>query len=296
MREVNVDVKDFCITAHFPLMKELKAPSVNLRTALFGGRTNASKLYHKCTEGERIMYKDIVSLYPYVLFAKDYPLSHPKIRFPHDRDFDKSLKKYFGLVMCTVLPPANLYFPVLPWRQGDGEKLLYTLCRTCVLEKTGTCTHTMDERSLTGIWTTVEMKKAMKKGYKILDTYCVYDYELQVFGSKSMAKLKKNNREAPEAQHSHFTKFMSLLLKNKIKYSGRQGMNDKDLDAFLAKLKEDTNIQLTKEELEDNPTARYLAKLQINSFWGRLTINPNRDRNVFIDTPQQLYSMLRNPE
>src|SRR2546426_7128304 len=162
----------------------------------------------------------------------------------------------------------------------EMEKNCYIHFAVPVVEKTGTCTHTMDERSLTGIWTTVEMKKATKKGYLILDTYCVYDYEYQVFGSKSMAKLKKNNREAPDNQHSHFTKFMSLLLKNKIKYSGRQGMDDKDLDAFLAKLKEDTNIQLTKEELEDNPTARYLAKLQINSFWGRLTINPNRDRNV----------------
>ncbi len=73
-------------------------------------------------------------------------------------------------------------------------------------------------------------------------------------------------------------------------------MNDEELDAFLAEIKEHTNIELTKEELEDNPTARYLAKLQINSFWGRLTINPNRDKNVFIETPEQLYAMLRNPE
>lgn len=296
MRQVDTDVQEFCNTAQFPLMKEIKAPSINLRTALFGGRTNAAKLYHKCAEGERIMYKDIVSLYPYVLFAKDYPMSHPKIRYPHDTGFDRSLKKYFGLVMCTVLPPTNLYFPVLPWREGDGGKLLYTLCRTCVVEKTGTCSHTANERSLTGIWTTVEMTKAIEKGYKILDTFCVYDYEFQVFGSESMAELKEGNREPPDFQHSHFTKFMSLLLKNKVKYSGRQGMNDEELDAFLAKLKEDTNIELTKEELEDNPTARYLAKLQINSFWGRLTINPNRARNVFIETPQQLYSMLRNPE
>jgi hypothetical protein len=296
MREADINIQEFCFTAQYSLIKELKAPCINLRTALFGGRTNAAKLYHKCVEGERIMYKDIVSLYPYVLFAKDYPMSHPKIRYPHDPDFDHSLRNYFGLVVCAVLPPTNLYFPVLPWREGDGEKLLYTLCRTCVVGKTDTCTHTAEERSLTGIWTTVEMTKAIEKGYQILDTYCVYDYELQVFGSESMAEFNTNNREPPSNQHSHFTKFMSLLLKNKIKYSGRQGMSDEELDTFLAKLKVDTNIELKKADLEDNPTARYLAKLQINSFWGRLTINPNRDKNTFIETPKELYSMLRNPE
>ena len=40
--------------------------SINLRDALYGGRTNALKLYHKCKFGERIDYYDYTSLYPFV--------------------------------------------------------------------------------------------------------------------------------------------------------------------------------------------------------------------------------------
>ena len=39
-------------------------------------------------------------------------------------------------------------------------------------------------------------------------------------------------------------------------------MNDEELDTVLAKIKKDTNIALTKEELEDNPTAPYLDASQ----------------------------------
>jgi hypothetical protein len=35
---------------------------------------------------------------------------------------------------CTVVPPMNLYHPVLPFR--CNKKLLFCLCRTCVFEKT----------------------------------------------------------------------------------------------------------------------------------------------------------------
>ena len=39
---------------------------INLREALFGGRTNALRLYYNCAPGEKIMYYDYTSLYPFV--------------------------------------------------------------------------------------------------------------------------------------------------------------------------------------------------------------------------------------
>ncbi len=39
---------------------------LDAREGLFGGRTNATKLYHKCGPGEIIRYGDFTSLYPYI--------------------------------------------------------------------------------------------------------------------------------------------------------------------------------------------------------------------------------------
>lgn len=46
---------------------------------LFGGRTNAFKLYHKVSEGEKIRYVDFTSLYPFCQDRECYPVGHPQI-------------------------------------------------------------------------------------------------------------------------------------------------------------------------------------------------------------------------
>ncbi len=52
---------------------------LNPRESLFGGRTNALKLYHKVTEGKLVSYLDITLLYPFVQSSKTYPIGHPEI-------------------------------------------------------------------------------------------------------------------------------------------------------------------------------------------------------------------------
>nr|XP_022311186.1 uncharacterized protein LOC111116481 [Crassostrea virginica] len=50
-------------------------PPLNPREALYGGRTNATRLY--CVEGD-MRYVDVCSLYPYVLKHRPFPLGHPR--------------------------------------------------------------------------------------------------------------------------------------------------------------------------------------------------------------------------
>jgi len=59
-------------------------------------------------------------------------------------------------------------------------------CYQCYEFKSWKCYHTDEERAITGFWTTVEIKKALEKGYKIMDIY-----EVQHFENKS-ADLWKN--------------------------------------------------------------------------------------------------------
>ena len=68
----NTELKDFCSNTDV-------IPALKPRDALFGGRTNAAKLYHKCGDGEKIKYYDVTSLYPFVHKTKPYPFGAPKI-------------------------------------------------------------------------------------------------------------------------------------------------------------------------------------------------------------------------
>ena len=77
------------------------------------------------------------------------------------------ISEYFGLVKCSVLPPRALYHPVLPYRtQG---KLMFPLCRTCADNlQQEPCHHSDAERTLHGTWVTLELEKALEKGYKLV--------------------------------------------------------------------------------------------------------------------------------
>jgi hypothetical protein len=75
--------------------------------------------------------------------------------------------KMEGLIKCTVVPPKDLYHPVLPFR--FNKKLYISLSRSCVQEhnRSVECYHVSDdERALEGTWVTDEVRQALEKGYK----------------------------------------------------------------------------------------------------------------------------------
>jgi len=58
---------------------------------------------------------------------------------------------------------------------------LFSLCRSCVYERniSGECKHLRDdERALTGTWVLDEVRLAVEKGYRVLDIYDVYEYQI----------------------------------------------------------------------------------------------------------------------
>ena len=110
-----------------------------------------------------------------------YLIGHPTIITENFKD----VSNYFGFIMCKILPPKKLYFPVLPARIKG--KLLFTLCTACGESKSGECTHTDDEKALDGTWVTLEVQQAIKQGYTILKTYEVWHFE------KHLCTIKKKN-------------------------------------------------------------------------------------------------------
>ena len=97
----------------------------------------------------------MVSLYSSVNALDDYPIGFR--RYTHRTVEDIRDNTFIGLVKCKVQPPKDLYVPVLP--QAKDGKLMFHL------------------RKMTGTWTTVELRMALKKGYQIKKIYATAEYD-----------------------------------------------------------------------------------------------------------------------
>ena len=66
LRESSIEIDEYFIN-HLRYFNSLKfSPPLQPREAFYGGRVNASKLYHEVGVHEKIYYYDFTSLYPYV--------------------------------------------------------------------------------------------------------------------------------------------------------------------------------------------------------------------------------------
>ena len=57
----------------------LKNSPLNIRDAMYVGRTEATKTYYKIRQGEIIYYVDVISLYPYICKYGNFPVGHPNV-------------------------------------------------------------------------------------------------------------------------------------------------------------------------------------------------------------------------
>ena len=157
------------------LTQEVVEP-LNPHHAFYGGRTNATKLLYNFKENECGRYVDFCSLYPTVQYYQKYPIGHPtKIFNPEKHD-----RSWYGLIKCKMIAPRKLYHAVLPQRikVDNYEKLIFTLCKRCAETRNqNKCNHSDNERSFIGTWTTDEVNEAIKKGYKVLETYEVWNFD-----------------------------------------------------------------------------------------------------------------------
>jgi hypothetical protein len=216
------------------------------RDAFYGGRTNATKLFHECQDDEQIKYFDFTSLYPHCNKSTPSVIGHPQIITENFQD----LSSYFGLVKCTVLPPRGLFHPVLPYRtQG---KLMFPLCKTCADTcSLTTCTHTEEERAIQGTWTSVELQKAIEKGYRVLRVHEVWHFQQQ--------------------SSELFKDYVDTFLKIKQESSGypSECVTDEQRREYIQQYFEHEGINLDPDKIERNSGLRALAKLMLNSFWGK---------------------------
>ena len=227
---------------------EVKKP-LDPRDSLAGGRTNAFILHHIGSIG----YVDFTSLYPYIQKYGVFPIGHPKIIF---ENFDK-IENYFGLIYCKILPPTNLYIPVLPFKQNN--KLMFPLCLKCCEENSLKCNHEDNERCLEGTWVILEVLEALKLGYKIIKIFEIWHYE-----ERSQYNSDKKNGGL-------FTSYVNTFLKIKQEASGYPEwvLTEDDKDLCVKDYLHHEGILLDKTKIKVNSGLQALSKLLLNSQWGR---------------------------
>ena len=267
----NPDIKKRVDDYHF-------VEPLNPRDAFCGGRTNAIQLYRMIKPGEKIRYYDFTSLYPWVNKNCEYPEGHPTIiSQPNTTD----ISNYFGIVKCDILPPKGLYHPVLPLRQGG--KLTFPLCKTCVqnelekpfLERSAICTHSDDQRILQGTWCTPELQKAVEMGYVIKHVYEIWHFE--------------------KTQHGLFRDYVNTWLKLKEEASGWPSHvgNDETLQTqHLHDYEMHEGICLERDNVQKNPGLRTLAKMMLNSMWGKFGQRTDKTQVKEFDDVHELHNFL----
>ena len=242
---------------------------LNPRDSFYGGRTNATKLLYKFKENECGHYVDFYSLYPTVQYYQNYPISYPtKIHNP-----EKYCKSWYGLIKCKVVPPRKLYHPVLPQRikLDSYEKLVFTLCKTCAeMRNQNKCQHTDTQRSFIGTWTTDEVSKALEKGYKILRIYEVWHF------AKSTDTLFKG--------------YIRRFMKIKLESSSYNFKTKEEEDSFKARIKDSLDIDV--EKFEFNAGLRSIAKLCLNSLWGKFGQRNNMSQTKYVTDVSEFYEIL----
>ena len=231
---------------------DLVAP-LNPRDAFYGGRTGAVVLHSVAGEGEEIRYCDITSLYPWVNKNATYPIGHPQII---TQPRDQSITSYFGLATVDILPPTNLYHPVLPVR--CNQKLTFPLCGKCVeeeqkkplLQRRHYCIHSDDERILRGTWCTPEIEKAVEKGYVIKHIYEVWNF--------------------PESQRKTglFAEYVDKWLRLKQESAGWPSWCEtlEQKREYILDYEQKEGIRLDVANIAKNPGRKATAKLMLNRY------------------------------
>jgi len=291
---------------------ELVEPPKIRGDAFTGGRCEPIKLiYDFKNKSSKGKYIDVVSLYPSVMYYDKYPVGHP-VKISKPKQYDEN---WFGFIYCKVLPPRGLYLPVLPFKQKteQAQKLLFGLCRTCMAridakcshfntnkgnvkcskdctkkaclqckgtrkavkqncercynERNADCTHSDAERAITGFWTTTELHKALEKGYKIDKIYEVWHFE----------------HSSTDLWKGYIRKFLKIKLETSKFTCSEEEYREKA-----------RKFGIELGELKENPGLRFIAKICLNSLWGKFGQNPKVKHNEYIDTVSDFYKVILN--
>ncbi|XP_031781445.1 uncharacterized protein LOC116416620 isoform X2 [Nasonia vitripennis] len=166
-------------------------------------------------------------------------------------------------------------------------RLLFALCRSCCEEmQQCDCNHEDPKmREFTGTWVADELRKAVELGYSITKIYIICQYEItqynQIDGSGGL-----------------FAEYVNTFLKIKQEASGWPSWCTDEATKlqYIEQYRLDEGITLAKNNIEKNSGLRAVAKLCLNSFWGKFGQRSNLKQTEVVKSRESLLKLLTCPE
>jgi hypothetical protein len=302
--------EDFAKLTDYIQEIEITGP-MDPRDALFGGRTEAfymflntaaknaenTNLVPDSTSADwKIAYADVCSEYPTVMAKRNYPVGSDPVFEPSispeevvSRIVDQ---KRLGIVKCKVRAPPDLLIPVLPVREAPEEQMFddrempgKPATKTSSSKKSNKPTKLVFRLGeLTGTWTSVDLLDAIKFKYEILE---VYD---SVWFKSSRDDL--------------FKEYVATFFKLKTEASGLDEIPpnmtleeyDQQFQAQFPGYSLDLEYMQGLGHGNRNDGLRYIAKLFLNSLWGRYGMNHSKyTKKEFVDSANGFLALIYDP-
>jgi hypothetical protein len=227
--------------------------------ALHGGKTDVRILHREWSpdqvaQGTYGCYVDVQSMYPFVQYTRPMPCGVPVWKTFHEED---GIDMDF-LESCIGIIECDIKSTQYLHHPIIGGKDPKTQKYVFDLKP--------KERL---ILTSVELQLALKHGYVVTRLY--------------KALLFKD-------QQILFKSYIETFLKIKLEASGVPKVA---WETFAKQHKEKLGIELDPSKMIRNEGLRTMAKLMLNSLWGKLGQDPNLPHNVFIDNETEYKDLLQ---
>lgn len=202
------------------------------RESLRGGRTDVRRLYMKWTPEQVFIEKR------YGVYA-DVQSMYPYVQMTRPLPVGKPVRKYgswspgdFGIVKCDLLPPLQFQFhPAICVRDDETGRLVAPL------------------KPLKNLYiTSVEYEQALRQGYRSEKVHFVDVYS-----------------QSDELFKDYIRKFLKIKVEKSQDYPG-----DEKFEELRRMYSERCGIELEATNFENNPGLKQIAKLYLNSLWGKL--------------------------
>ena len=133
-----------------------------------------------------------------------------------------------------------------------------------------------------GTWVSIELDKAESLGYIIVEKYEAWHFP----ASTKYNPISKTG--------GIWSGCVNLWLKHKQQASDwpEWCKTEDDKIRYIKDYAEHEGIELEAEEIKKNEGLRSLAKLMLNSMWGKMGQNPNKSKIVYISDPAEYVTMM----
>lgn len=230
--------------------------------AFYGGRTEVFQPYAKACD-DPIEHHDVTSLYP-SMYLEELPIGVP-VHLRHSeidpaRFHPTASDRYFGFAKVFVVPRRSDLIGILPQRDPESGRLCFPVF------------------PMMGVWGTQELYLAMQNGYEVKEIYELYHWD-------------QANRS-----NEYLRGYVSTYIRMKQEAEGW-----KKLGAALDQPSEEEKDQIVeemyaqngrlgrirKDKVQKNPVKRQLAKLFLNSLWGKFAQKESHFESMTIYGPAQ---------